>query len=313
MTSARAETAAARHAPLEVGSESRKGASGTAAKRHHRVKPGRFLAYAIVSVVCVVVAIPAVLVLLTSFKPLVDIYKTGPLGLDPVPSRWTLANYKQVFSQYGADFWRWSINSAIYAGAYSAFGVLTALCGAYALIRYHLRARRVALACVVLTLMVPAQVTFIPLFQAFTSVHLVNSYGGLLLPGVASAFAFYLLYQFLLALPAELYDAAVIDGAGDLRIISRVVVPLARSGLSALAIILFVGAWNDYFWPLVITNNQSLYTLVVGLATVQGTGASWTNPGEVIAFGMLLMLPVTVVYGFLQRHVVSGITSTGFK
>lgn len=271
---------------------------------------GRAIAYLVLSVACILVVIPAVLLLLTSFKPLADIYKTGPLGLDPVPDPFTLANYQAVIAQYGSQLGRWAINSTIYACAYSACGVFTALLGAYALIRYRLRGRRMILSVAIFSLMVPAQLTFIPLFQSFTTLHLVNTYGGLILPGLASAFALYLLYQFLLAIPDELYDAAVVDGATNLKILLRVVAPLASSGLSAVAIILFVAAWNDYFWPLIVTTVPNFYTLVVGLATVQGMA---DDPGEVIAFGMLLMVPVTLVYCVLQRHIVRGIATTGLK
>jgi ABC-type glycerol-3-phosphate transport system permease component len=213
----------------------------------------------------------------------------------------------------GPELGTWLVNSLIYAGASAGLGVLTALCGSYALVRYRLRARRAILAIVILTIMVPGQLAFIPLFQAFTSAHLTNTYGGLLLPGTASAFAFYLLYQFLLAIPDELYDAAVLDGAGNIRMLAQIVVPLTRSGLAAVAIILFTGAWNDYFWPLIITDSQNMYTLVTGLATVEGEGASWTNPGQVIAFAIVLMLPVTIVYGFFQRHIVRSLAISGLK
>jgi multiple sugar transport system permease protein len=281
--------------------------------RKRRVDRSLWAARALVVFACVLVAIPPLLIVLTSFKPLAEIYKAGKFGLDPVPSHWTLGNYQLVFAQYGSQLARWLLNSLIYAGAYCLFGVFTALCGAYALVRYQFRARRAVLMAVILTLMVPLQVTFVPLFQLFTTLHQVNSYGGLVLPGIASAFAFYLLYQFLLAVPHELYDAAIVDGAGAWRVLARIVVPLAKNGVSAVAIILFVGAWNDYFWPLVITSKSSMYPLVVGLATVQGTGAAWTNPGEVIAFGTLLMLPVTIVYGFVQRHIVRGIATSGLN
>jgi ABC-type glycerol-3-phosphate transport system permease component len=280
---------------------------------HRRGRTSKNLARAIVGLACIFVAIPPVLIVLTSFKPLVEIYKTGSLGLDPIPSHWTLGNYQLVFSQYGSQLVRWLVNSVIYAGSYCLLGAFTALCGAYALVRYRLKGRRLILLGVILTLMVPLQVAFVPLFELFTSMHQVNSYGGLILPGVASAFAFYLLYQFLLAVPQEMYDAAIVDGAGTWRVLARIVIPLAKNGIAAVAIILFVGAWNDYFWPLIITSKSNMYPLVVGLATVQGTGAGWTNPGEVIAFGTLLMLPVTIVYGFVQRHIVRGIATSGLN
>lgn len=278
-----------------------------------RMSWGGGVSYAALILAGLVMVFPVLMIVLTSFKPLSEVYRTGQVGLDPVPQRWVLSNYSAVFSQFGSVLGRWFLNSAIYGTVYAGIGTATASIGAYAIYRYRFRGSSAVIWAVIATLMMPVQVTYIPLYNLFRGVKMINSYGGLLLPGIASAFAFYLVYQFMLSLPRETIEAAVLDGAGEARILVQIVLPLLRSGLSAVSIILFITAWNDYFWPLIITSKSSLYTLVVGLATVQGTGASWTDPGEVMALASLVIGPVIVLYLILQRSIMEGIASAGLK
>ena len=156
----------------------------------------------------------------------------------------------------------------------------------------------------------PFQVTVIPVFLMFRSFKLVNTYWALVVPGLFSAYGVFLMRQVITPLPSELLDAAKIDGCGELGVYGRVVLPLIKPGLAVLGIFTFVGSWNNFFWPLIVLNNREMYTLPVGLPTLQ---AQWTDYGLLMAGATLAALPTVIVFLVFQRYFLQGVTVGALK
>jgi multiple sugar transport system permease protein len=162
------------------------------------------------------------------------------------------------------------------------------------------------------TLMVPSMVTFVPQFVMVSNLGLVNSYGGLILPFLATPFGVFLMRQYLLSIPDELIEAARVDGAGELRIFARIVLPLCGPALATLGILTFLASWNNFLWPLVVATTEDKYTLPVALA-LYSVGQNRIEYGLVLAGAVAVLLPVVIVFVLLQRHFLRGIATTGLK
>jgi multiple sugar transport system permease protein len=182
---------------------------------------------------------------------------------------------------------------------------------AYAFARIRFRGRDLLFLVYLITLMVPAQVTMVPLFILMRLLGLTNSYAGLILPSVTSAFGVFLLRQFFLTIPRDLEEAAFLDGASHWTVFWRVILPLSRPGLAALTIFSFMASWNSFLWPLLIITDQSLMTLPLGLSTLQGQYTTVWN--QLMAGTVISILPIVVVYVLAQRHFVEGMTLSGLK
>ena len=206
---------------------------------------------------------------------------------------------------------KWLLNSVIVAAA-AAFGVLAidSMAG-YAFARISFPGRDVLFMIVVATLMVPAQVTMIPLFFMLNEATLLNTHLALVLPRLGVAIGVFMLRQFFLSLPHGLEEAAAIDGASRYRVFVQIALPLAKPALSALAIVTFVWAWNDFMWPLIAISTQDMYTLPIGLSTLAGYyGREY---GIQMAGAVIASLPVFVVFLMFQRQFIQGIALTGLK
>jgi multiple sugar transport system permease protein len=155
-------------------------------------------------------------------------------------------------------------------------------------------------------------VTFVPQFVMVSNLGLVNSYGGLVLPFLATPFGVFLMRQYLLSIPDELIEAARVDGAGELRIFARIVLPLCGPALATLTILTFLASWNNFLWPLVVATTEDKYTLPVALA-LYSVGQNRIEFGLVLAGAVAVLLPVVIVFVLLQRHFLRGIATTGLK
>lgn len=202
-------------------------------------------------------------------------------------------------------------NSLIVAAFSTTLQVLTSAMAAYAFARLHFRGSNVLFIVYLATLMVPLQVIIVPLFIEMRYLGFVNSYPGLILPGIASAFGTFLLRQAFLSLPRELEEAAFIDGASHWKVFSRIVLPLAGPSLATFAIFAFMASWNSFLWPLVITNSLDLMTLPVGLSNLQGQYSTAWN--LVMAGSTISVIPILIVYLAAQRYVIRGVALSGIK
>jgi multiple sugar transport system permease protein len=224
----------------------------------------------------------------------------------PHPFRWS--NFGQVFTTF--PFVRYTLNSLTYAGLATLGVVLSCVPVAYALSRMRWRGRQFAFVLVLSTLMLPPQVTIVPLYVIFVRLHWIGSLKPLIVPMFfGDAFSIFLLRQFFLTIP----EAARVDGAGELQILTRVVVPLAKPAIAAVALFQFLYSWNDFFSPLLYAgSNPDTWTLAVALTqlTALSRGVLWNLQ---MAGSLLFTLPVIVLFFFAQRVFVQGITLTGVK
>jgi sn-glycerol 3-phosphate transport system permease protein len=201
-------------------------------------------------------------------------------------------------------------NSLVMALLIAAGKIAISLVSAYAVVFFAFPGRMVFFWLIFLTLMLPVEVRIIPTFQVMTDLHLTNSMAGLTIPLIASATATLLFRQFFLTIPDEYVEAAKIDGAGPVRFFKDVVLPLSVTNIAALFVILFIYGWNQYLWPLLIVNDRSLETIVVGLTKMIGTGDSQNEWNVIMAVAVLALLPPVLVVVLMQRWFVKGLTET---
>lgn len=240
----------------------------------------------------------------TSLKQPGDVFVYPPQWI-PHPVVWQ--NYLKVVSVI--PFGRFYLNSTIQAVAVTALQLLTASLAAFAFARLHFPGRDVLFLLYLGTMMIPFPVTMIPDFIVVNLLHWINTYQALILPPAFSAFSTFLMRQYFLSLPVELDDAARVDGASSFRIWWQILMPLSGPALASLAIFTFMGQWNNFVWPLVVTNSERMYTLPVGLATFQGQySIQWHL---LMAGSVISMLPILVIYIIGQKWFVKGIALTG--
>ncbi len=272
------------------------------AQRTSRI--GTTIALVIAAALAALWLIPLLWAVDTSFKPESE---TTRVPLDWIPSQFTLDAYRQVIA--AGQIGQWMLNSAITAAVVTVLVVLLSSMAAYGFARTRFRGRKVLFALVIAGIVVPPQVLVVPLFAEMVSLGLVDTYWGIILPQVAAPIMVYILKKFFDALPRELEEAALIDGASRLRIYWQVVMPLSRQVLAAVAIFTFVITWNNFLWPFVVATDPDTMTLPVGLATVQTTYG--VRYAQIMATVVLGALPLLVVFVLFQRQIVRGIAHTG--
>jgi multiple sugar transport system permease protein/alpha-1,4-digalacturonate transport system permease protein len=220
-------------------------------------------------------------------------------------------NFSRAWTYPRAPFPQYTINSFVIAIVSTVLGVFLNSLAGFAFAKYRFPGREVLFYLVLATLMVPFQITMIPIYVTIAKLGLINNYWGVILPGAASAFGIFLIRQFMQSIPDELLDAARIDGASELGIFLRIVVPLSGPALAVLAIFTFLARWNDYLLPLLVMNRQNMFTLPIGITNFIGEyRAEWSL---VMAVALISVIPPVVLFLFFQRYFVSGIAMTGMK
>jgi multiple sugar transport system permease protein len=249
---------------------------------------------------------PIILITLTAFMT-----SSQTLTSSLWPQEWRLANFGDVFSR--APFFTWLRNSFMYSVLSTVFMLLSSFPAAYALARLKWRGRNLVLLAVITMMMLPPQVTVVPVYRMWAELNLTGTLWPLILPNLlGDAFSVFLLRQFLMTIPQEYSDAARLDGASEIQIMLRVIVPLAKPAIAATAIFMFFYTWNDYFGPLLYTSDQPQnWTVAVGLASFRGLHHVQWN--LVMAATVLVMLPVILLFFFAQKAFVQGVTLTGVK
>ncbi len=250
---------------------------------------------------------PFLWMLSTSLKSDTQLYVYPPI-LVPIPPHW--ANYPTAVTYI--DFFLYLRNTLVIAAAATVGELLSCSLVAYSLARIPWRGRNLLFILTVATLMLPFQVTLVPLFIVFKNLGWVGDFRPLIIPHFfGSALYIFLLRQFLMTIPMELSEAARIDGASELRIYASVIMPLAKPALATVAIFEFIARWRDYLGPLIYLSNQNLYTLSLGIYEYRSQYSSqW---GLLMAASVLITLPVVLLFFFLQKTFVQGIALTGIK
>jgi sn-glycerol 3-phosphate transport system permease protein len=248
--------------------------------------------------------VPYAWMVVTSLKTLPEIV-AAPTA--PLPSGIELAAYAKVFESMPVA--RYVANTALVALGIALLQMLLALPAGYALSKLRFRGRALAFGLVIATLLVPAQVRFVPVFTLLADLGLANTFAALILPFGVSALGTFLVRQALLSLPDSLIEAARLDGASELRIVFSIVPPLLVPTLVSLFLFSFVFHWNDYFWPLVMTTDDSVRTLPLGVALLreQGTGVRWHI---VMAGNVLLSAPVLALFALAQKHLLNAVAAS---
>lgn len=302
------------HADREPGAESGRAAKKRLPRGSRWTSTGssgtptaaKVLRYAVLIVAALGVLVPLVWALLSSFKTQAE------LGMRPpklLPEHFSFANYTEAISRF--DFATYLTNSVIVTvGATLLTVTINTMC-AYGLAKYNFRGRDFLFVVVLAMIMVPLQVILISVYQVANSLHLVNTYWGLIIPPAATPTGVFLIRQYMLSIPDELIESARVDGAREFPIFWRIVVPLCGPAIAVVTIFSVMWRWNDFLWPLIISQNQKMYTLPVALAQFS---AEETVPfNYILAMSVVSMLPVIIIFLFLQRHIVTGISNTGIK
>jgi sn-glycerol 3-phosphate transport system permease protein len=232
-----------------------------------------------------------------------------------MPGVHAVENYATAWNEGGgrtrttpASIMLW--NSLLMAVLIAVGKIAISVLSAYAVVFFSFPGRMAAFWAIFITLMLPVEVRIIPTFQVIVDLSLGNTWAGLVIPLIASATATLLFRQFFLTIPDEFVEAAKIDGAGPLRFLKDVVLPLSLTNIAALFVILFIYGWNQYLWPLLIINDRSMETIVVGLSKMIGSGDSQNEWNTIMATAVLALLPPVLVVALMQRWFVRGLTET---
>ena len=277
----------------------------TSARR--RSPSGTVLTYVALTFALVATLIPFAWMFLGSVKTEAELRQRPPTWW---PQTFTWDNFAAWFGRL--DIGTFFVNSVVVA-VFTVLGTLV-FCSmvGYALAKLDFPGKRLVFTLVLVTLMVPGVVTFVPLFVVVSKLGMVSTYPALILPFLAGPLGVFLMRQFIQDIPDSLIEAARIDGAGELRIFLRVVMPLCGPALATLAILTFLGSWNNFLWPLVVAQSEDMYTLPVALS-LYSVGQNSTNYGVLLAGSVLIITPVLLLFVALQRYFIQGIAATGIK
>ncbi len=271
-----------------------------------------FLSHAILILGVALVAFPLYVTLIASTltpEQVLDV----PMPL--VPGDQTLQNYSQVLEQgstkgSAAPVKRMMFNSFVVAMVIAIGKIAISIISAFAIVFFRFPLRNFFFWMIFLTLMLPVEVRILPTYQIAADLHLLNTYAGLTLPLIASATATFLFRQFFMTIPDELAEAARMDGAGPLRFFWDIVLPLSKTNIAALFVILFIYGWNQYLWPLLVTTEESMYTVVIGIKRMISGGDSATEWNLVMATAILGLAPPAAVVVLMQKWFVKGLVET---
>ena len=272
--------------------------------------PVSLLGYLILIAVTLTMVVPFIWMVTTSLKPSGSEFAYPPQLL---PSTLDFSNYDDLFTL--VPFGRYFLNTLFVTFCTVLGQVIICAMAAYGFSRLHFVGRDTIFLVYLATMMIPFQITLIPLFLIVFRLGWINTYQGMIVPGISSVFGIFLLRQAFLGIPQDYHDAARIDGAREIVIFARVFVPLTGPALTTLGVFAFMGTWTDLLWPLLIARKQELRTLELGLAYFNASTSAYrqTNWPLVMAAAVVVMLPVLIVYIFAQRYFVAGISLSGLK
>ncbi|WP_029214462.1 carbohydrate ABC transporter permease [Kallotenue papyrolyticum] len=268
--------------------------------------PERLALYVLLLLFTLFFLLPLVWMFSTALKPFEEWVQFNWIPRNP-----TLENFRSIFADPSVPVLRWFANSLGIATVFTLLVLVIDAMAAYAYARMEFRGRSALFGLLLATLVMPGIMFLIPNYITIARLGWINTYQGVIAPGLAGVFGVFFLRQFFLSLPRELEEAAYIDGASVWTTFLRVALPLSRGALATLAVITFMASWNDFLWPLVVMNAREMQTLPVGLATLQGQYTF--DYGKLMAGAAVTAIPVLVLYLFLQRYIVQSVAITGLK
>jgi multiple sugar transport system permease protein len=245
--------------------------------------------------------------LLAAFKPTQEALTPNLIPREP-----SLEAFRTILTKWPIG--RWYINTAITSVIGVVAVALTSTITGYGLGKYNFPGRQVILLIILSTMMIPGEMLLIPWYIAAVRLDWVDKYAGIVFPGLVSASSVFIMRQFMQTLPDELLDAGRIDGMSELGLLWKVVLPLTRPALAAICVLTFMGAWNAYLWPLIVTNSKEMYVLQLGLASTasaeEGAMSHWSNT---MAMSVLISIPSLIAFSIMHKQLVGGIVMTGMK
>ncbi len=265
------------------------------------------VAYIILGGWAVVSLFPLDWMVTTAFKP-----PTAVMSLPPewIPTSMSFNNFREAFAN--SPVGRWTFNSFFMALSVTAFQLLFATMAGYGFSKKQFPGREILFWVYVSSMMIPGFALIIPLFTLMTKFGLVNTYLGLIAPGLSAPFGVFLMRQFIQTLPTELIEAATIDGCSEIGVFTHIILPLSKPGMAVLGIFVFMGQWNAFFWPLIVVNSAEMMPLTVGFALLANRELR-VNYGAMMAAGTYMALAQFMVFFAFQRYFVQGITVGGIK
>lgn len=249
---------------------------------------------------------PVLWAVLSSFKTQEELAAIPPTVLPQNP---TFDNYTTGLAAF--NFPQYLFNSVVVTVAATVLTLVINSMAAYGLSKYNFRGRNVLFVITLATIMIPLQVILLPVYQIASSLGLVNSLWGLIIPPAATPTGVFLLRQYMLTLPDEMIEAARIDGAGEFSIFLRIILPLSRPALAVVAIFSVIWRWNDFLWPLIIAQDESKQTLPVAIARFANQQAIPFN--QILAVSVVTIIPIVIIFLFLQRQIISGLAQGAIK
>jgi ABC-type glycerol-3-phosphate transport system permease component len=268
----------------------------------------KFIIYLLLACGLIFTAAPFVWMFSSSFKFNAEIF-SYPLTF--VPRKSTLSNYIRLINGSEIPFLRQFLNSLIIALSHTAMALFVSSIVGFGFAKYEFRLKRPLFVIMLATIMVPFQVTIVPLFMLMNTFRWLDTYWAVIIPGAFSAFGVFFMRQIMVGIPGELLDAARIDGASDFTIYWRIALPLSSAGLAILAVLFFLGAWNDYLWPVIALRTARNFTLPVGLATLLGLYK--IEYGMLMAGAFLATLPIILLFVAGRNQFIEGLTAGAFK
>ncbi len=256
--------------------------------------------------VSIITVLPFIWMLSASFM------QTGEASVFPpkfIPDQFTLLQYRTLFERMNLG--RYFLNSLVLAISVTLVSVLVNSMAGYAFAKFTFRAKKPLFALLLSSMIIPGQVTMLPVFLLLNKLGLLNTYFGIIFPGMASIFGIFLIHQYLKSVPDSLIEAARIDGASDFLIYWRIILPLSMPVLVTLALFTFMGTWNDFLWPLIVMTRENMYTLPVALANLLGEYVQ--DPELMMAGSVITITPILVVFLALQKYYLRGILLGGVK
>lgn len=281
-------------------------ANTTAPRRSWRLSD-RWMLYVFLLVATLFIGLPLLTMLSQSFMQNRDIVNINPKLLPLAP---TMEHYDTLFEREDLMLPRWLYNSLYVSTITTILTVIISAPAAYAFARLQFPLRTPLFFLLLITVMVPIQMTYIPNFILMRKLEYLDTHKALIYPAIANVFAVFLLRQFFISIPRELEEAARLDGAGYLATFTRIILPLSTNALLAMSIFVFLNSWNELVWSLIVLNRVEMRTLPVGLTVLNGAYAT-TDRGLIMAGATVATIPVLMIYIVLQRWIIKGVTFTG--
>ncbi|MBH0155153.1 MULTISPECIES: carbohydrate ABC transporter permease [Fictibacillus] len=251
------------------------------------------------------VAIPFIWMILSAFKPESEVLQLTPTLW---PETFTTENFIYLFENMNFGVY---LRNTIVVVLCSFVGLFFNAMAGYAFAKYKFKGREKLFYLVLATMMIPGQVTMIPVYLILNQMGLTNTMAGVVLPGLVGAFSIFLFRQFMSTIPDELLEAARLDGASEFRVFMQLVLPISKPIMAVQGILTFIAGWNSFLWPLIIANDESLYTLSVGLSLLKGQYGG--NFALQMAGSTFMVVPIVIIFIIFQKHIIEGYTISGMK